>query len=238
MYALTVLRSITFNIVFWAAFIIYITLFSPIAYFSSQQFVFNYIYRPCTKYLFWCLKHICNIKYEIDGKDNLKYIKEHTPVIIGCNHQSAWETFVFALFFNELSIVIKKELLDIPIAGTYFHRLGCIPIDRTSPVMAIKSLMQSGKIAIARNENILIFPNGTRSSDDAHTEYKVGIYALYKYLNVPVVPVHVNSGKYWPRRSFIKHAGTINLEFKKPIDLGLNKEEFLEKFTNELLCKN
>lgn len=233
MSVITILRSTVFCIVFWVPFAIYITIMLPVAYFSSQQFVFKYIYRPCTRYLFLCLKYICGIKYGIDGKENLEYIKKHVPVIIGCNHQSTWETFVFSLLFDELSIVIKKELLDIPIAGTYFHRLGCIPIDRSSPINAIKSLLQSGKIAVARNENILIFPNGTRSSDDIHTEYKSGIFALYKNLNIPVIPVHVNSGKCWSRRSFVKLSGKIELEFKTPIEPGVSKDEFFNKF-----CKN
>ncbi len=230
----TIFRSTIFCLVFWSVFCIYITLMLPIAYFASQQFVFKYIYRPCTKYLFLCLKYICGIHYKIESKDNIKYIKEHTPVIIGCNHQSAWETFVFSLLFDELSIVIKKELLNLPIAGTYFHRLGCIPIDRSSPINAIKSLLHSGEISVARNQNILIFPNGTRSIDDVHTEYKSGIYAMYKHLNIPVVPVHVNSGKCWGRKSFLKYPGTIKLEFKKPIAPGLTKEEFFKDFCHSM----
>ena len=228
MYKLIIfIRSLIFSILFWPLFILYITIMLPIAYFSSQQFVFVYIYRVCAKYLLFCLKYICNINYKIE---NQEYLQNNTPIIIGCNHQSVWETFIFSLLFNELSIVIKKELLDLPIAGLYFRRLGCIPIDRSSPIVAIKTLVKSSEIAYKKKQSILIFPNGTRSIDDEHTEYKVGIYAIYKNLNLPVVPAHVDSGKCWARKSFIKNPGTITLKFYPPISSGLNKEEFMEKF--------
>lgn len=225
------LRSVLFSILFWPLFTLYITIMLPIAYFASQQFVFVYIYRVCTKYLLFCLQYICNIDYKIENKE---YLKSNTLIIIGCNHQSSWETFIFSLFFNELSIVIKKELLDIPIAGLYFRRLGCIPIDRSSPIIAIKTLVKSSDIAYKKKQNILIFPNGTRSIDDEHTEYKIGIYAIYKHLNLPVVPAHVDSGKCWAKKSFIKNPGTITLKFNKQIEQGLSKEEFMSMFNNTI----
>lgn len=229
------LRSILFNIVFWPLFILYITIMLPVAYFASQQFVFVYIYRVCTKYLLFCLKYICNINYKIE---NIEYLKSENPIIIGCNHQSAWETFIFSLLFDELSIVIKKELLDLPIAGLYFRRLGCIPIDRSNPVIAIKTLVKSSDIAYKKKQNILIFPNGTRNIDDEHTEYKVGIYAIYKHLNLPVIPVHVDSGKCWSRHSFIKNPGVITLQFNKQIQIGLSKDEFMNTFNSLINSKN
>lgn len=228
---IVLLRSVLFSILFWPLFALYITIMLPIAYFASQQFVFVYIYRVCTKYLLFCLKYICNIDYKIENKE---YLKSDTPIIIGCNHQSSWETFIFSLLFSEMSIVVKKELLDIPVAGLYFRRLGCIPVDRASPIIAIKTLVKSSDIAYIKKQNILIFPNGTRSIDDEHTEYKVGIYAIYKHLNLPVVPTHVNSGKCWARKSFIKNPGTITLKFNKPIEPGLGKEEFMSIFSNTI----
>jgi len=155
-------------------------------------------------------------------------------IIIGCNHQSAWETFVFSLLFKNLVSVVKKELLKKPIAGIYMKRLGCIPVDRESPVKAIKTLIKYSKIAYDAGKSILIFPNGTRSSDGEHTEYKSGIYAIYRSLEIPVVPAHVNSGKYWPRNSFKKNPGTIILDFKTPIYPGLSKDEFFKEFEKKL----
>ena len=228
------IRYILYPIMFWTIFVLYITILYPVVYFASQKFTTRYVYRVCTKYLLWCFRQIGHINYKLQNEEYLQYIKDNTPVIIGCNHQSAWETFIFSLYFDELSIVIKKELLDIPIAGLYFKRLGCIPIDRSKPIIAIKSLLKSSEIAIEQHQNILIFPNGTRSIDDEHTEYKSGVYAMYKHLNVPVVPVHVNSRKYCSKGLFIKLPGTITLELKKPITPGLDKKEFMGVFEERM----
>lgn len=224
------IRSILFNIIFWQFFILYIALMYPITYFCSPKATFRLSFRPVTRWLVFCLKYLAGIDHKLIGTENIP----EGQAIIGCNHQSAWETFIFSLLFDDLAIVIKKELLKKPIAGLYFNRLGCIPVDRESPVKAIKTLLKFGTEAYKRGKSILIFPNGTRASVDEHVEYKSGIYALYKSLTVPVVPAHVDSGKYWGRNSFKKVPGTIHLEFKEPIAPGLSKEEFFEEFERKM----
>jgi 1-acyl-sn-glycerol-3-phosphate acyltransferase len=126
--------------------------------------------------------------------------------------------------------VIKSELLKKPIAGLYFKRLGCIPVNRASPILAIKTLVRYGMEAHRAGNNILIFPNGTRDSTGNQAGYKSGIYAIYKEVRAPVVPVRVNSGVYWPRRSFRKIPGTITLDFKDAIMPGLSKDAFFAEF--------
>jgi 1-acyl-sn-glycerol-3-phosphate acyltransferase len=182
----------------------------------------------------FCLRRIVNIDFEIRNIERIKDTIGDSHFIIGCNHQSSWETLIFADIFDDLAVVVKKELLNIPIAGLYFRRMGCIPVDRKSPVSSIRSLLKYGKIANENNESILIFPNGTRSSVDEKAEYKSGVFSLYKSTGMPVVPVHVNSGTYWPRRSFKKTSGTIIISFKYPILPGLNKDEFFKEFEKRI----
>lgn len=224
------IRSILFNIIFYTFFILYITIMYPVTYFCSADMTLKLSYRPVTRWLLFCLKYLAKIDYKISGIENIP----SGQFIIGCNHQSAWETFIFSILFDNLAIVIKKELLNKPIAGLYFKKLGCIPIDRSSPIKAIKTLMTSGFEAYKRGNSILIFPNGTRSSSRELVEYKSGIYALYKTLQIPVIPAHVNSGEHWARNSFRKIPGTIQLDFKHPITPGLDKTEFFNKFEKEI----
>ena len=198
----------------------------PITYFCSTDMTLRLSYRPVTRWLLFCLKYLAKVDYKISGLANVPA----GQFIIGCNHQSAWETFIFSILFDNLAIVIKKELLNKPIAGLYFKKLGCIPIDRSSPIKAIKTLITSSTEAYKKGKSILIFPNGTRVSSHEQVEYKSGIYALYKNLQIPVIPVHVNSGEHWARNSFRKIPGTIQLDFKNPITPGLDKTEFFDKF--------
>lgn len=229
-----VFRSILFNLFFWPGFALYLTVSYPFIFFMNQRNTYKFGFKVVTKWLLLCLSFFVNLKYRIENISLLKETLQRGPVIIGCNHQSTWETFIFSLLFDRLSIVIKKELLKVPIAGLYFRRLLCIPIDRSSPIKAIKDLMKYGKKSVDDNISILIFPNGTRSAPEEDAEYKGGIYAMYRYLNIPVIPAHVDSGKFWPRRSFKKNPGTITLSFKVPIQPGLGKEEFMNRFKTEV----
>jgi 1-acyl-sn-glycerol-3-phosphate acyltransferase len=203
-----------------------------------MRFAMKFVYKPMARYLTFCLKYITKIDYEIKNLKLLNDILQETNIIIGCNHQSTWETFIFPLILDNFSTVIKKELLNIPIASIYFKKLDCIPVDRSSPVSAIRNLIKFGKRSIQNDRSILIFPNGTRSSVDLVVEFKSGIFALYKSLNIPVIPVNVTSGKFWARRSFLKKPGTIILDFKEPILPGLNKDKFFKKFESSLYETN
>ncbi|MDR1233836.1 MAG: 1-acyl-sn-glycerol-3-phosphate acyltransferase [Holosporales bacterium] len=207
--------------------------FYPLTLLSSRKVSLS-VSCNIAKWLTFCLKNIAKINYEIKNWDFLEKTIKQNRVVIGCNHQSSWETFIFPMLLENLSIVIKKELLSVPIAGLYCRKLGCIPVDRSSPVLAIKSLIKYGKLAVETGNNILIFPNGTRSSS-VQTDYKSGIFALYKTLNIPVIPASVNSGKFWPRRALLKFPGTITLVFHEPIQPGLDKSAFFEAFKNRMV---
>ncbi|MFN3671086.1 MAG: lysophospholipid acyltransferase family protein, partial [Bosea sp. (in: a-proteobacteria)] len=56
--------------------------------------------------------------------------------------------------------------------------------------------------------------------------YKFGVAHIYAELNVPCLPVALNSGLYWPRRKFLRRPGTIRVEIMPPIAPGLGKGEF------------
>jgi 1-acyl-sn-glycerol-3-phosphate acyltransferase len=228
------LRSALFAITFWPIFALHLTIVYPFALFRTTEFTMRFVYKLMARWLTFCLKNTVKIVYEIKNVKFLNEMLQKTNVIIGCNHQSSWETFIFPLILDNFSPVVKKELLNIPIAGIYFKKLRGIPVDRSSPVSAIRTLLKFGRQSIEDGRNILIFPNGTRNSGDSTIEYKSGIFALYKSLNIPVVPAYVNSGKYWARRSFRKKSGTITLSFKEPILPGLNKDEFFKKFESRL----
>jgi 1-acyl-sn-glycerol-3-phosphate acyltransferase len=178
----------------------------------------------------WAERHIAGITYKVLGR-------EHVPsgaCIIASKHQSAWETFKLHLLFGDPAIVLKQELLNIPIWGWYLRRSGMIPIDRGAHVRALTSMMQAAQKAAADGRKIVIFPQGTRVAPGDWRPYKNGVAALYQELQLPVVPMALNSGVLWPKHSFIKKPGTIMIEFLPPIAPGLPREEMMKLLREQL----
>ena len=164
------------------------------------------------KLLAWCV----GLSFEVRGRDNLPA----GPVIVGMKHQSAWDTFATPVIFDRPVIVLKRELGWIPFYGWYALKAGMIPIDRGAAAAAVRSMVARSARAVAERRPIIVFPEGTRTAPGAAPAYQPGIYALYRQLGLPIVPVAVNSGRYWGRRQFTKRPGRIVVEILPPIAPG------------------
>jgi 1-acyl-sn-glycerol-3-phosphate acyltransferase len=155
---------------------------------------------------------------------------EHRPgggVVYAFKHQSAWDTIVLALLVEDPMIVLKKELLAIPLFGWYLAKTGQIAVDRRGRAAALKRMLRAAAEGAARGRPIVIFPEGTRTAPGRHRPYHPGIAALYGQLGLPVVPVALNSGFFWARRSFVKRPGLVTVEFLPAIAPGLSRRDFL-----------
>jgi len=186
----------------------------------------------------WVEKQL-GLRFRVLGRENLP---PKGAYIVASKHQSAWETFKMHVLLHDPAVVLKRELLRIPLVGWYMNLSGSIPIDRGSPAKAIRKMTAGARKAAAEGRPIVIFPEGTRAAVGQTRPYKSGIAALYQELNVPIVPLALNSGLLWPRNSFIKKRGTITVEFLPPIPPGLPRDEMmrrlreaLETATNKLL---
>lgn len=177
----------------------------------------------------WGLKNFVGIDYKIEGN------MLDTPAIYASRHESTWETVLFFIIFSANPIVLKKELTTIPLFGGFLKKMQMLPVDRQHGAESIKSLIRQSKITFSKNENLVIFPEGTRKKTGEFSDINIsGIYALYKTNNVPVVPITLNSGIFWPRRSFLKYKGTVTVKFLEPILPGLDKNKFSEVFNNAI----
>jgi len=121
--------------------------------------------------------------------------------------------------------VLKRELLRIPFYGWFLWKATAIPIDRGAGAGALRKMAAAARPVLADGRPILIFPEGTRKKPGAAPDYKPGVAGLYGILDVPCVPVALNSGVYWT--GFLKRPGTIVLEFLEPIAPGLKREAFM-----------
>jgi 1-acyl-sn-glycerol-3-phosphate acyltransferase len=169
------------------------------------------------------LRITCLLTHRLDGLGNMP----SGPVIIAAKHQSTWETLAFALLFPNAAIILKRELLFIPVVGWAMARAGHIGVERGDGAKALRGLVRQAKAALAEGRSLLIYPEGTRTPVGSQPPYQVGTAALYRQLGVPVVPVALNSGVFWGRRKFIKWPGVIDVEVLPAIPPGLDRKAFM-----------
>ena len=178
--------------------------------------------------------HLClsivPISFSIEGD-----IAKSKQVIYAAKHQSAWETLILYWQLDSPIVVLKKELLLIPIVGKLMKRAGCISVDRSARMRALKKLQQEALSAKRTGRSILIFPQGTRvdPSDNA-IPYQIGVFSLYQTLSIPVIPIALNSGRYWLNKKFLKNPGIIDVIFMSPIKIGLPRKEFMAKLKSDI----
>ena len=172
----------------------------------------------------WALKLLVGLNFEIRGSENIV----NGAAIYSCKHQSAWDTYFFYLLFSDPSYVLKKELVRIPVWGWMARKCAAISIDRDGGIRALKTLVREVKQRLSDNRPVIIFPEGTRTQPGVQQPYHPGISALYLQCDAPVIPVALNSGLFWGRRSYRKEAGRIVIEFLPAISPGMKRKPFME----------
>jgi 1-acyl-sn-glycerol-3-phosphate acyltransferase len=171
------------------------------------------------------LKWVVGITYTVKGDEN----RPEGPCLIVANHQSAGETIAFLVLFPEVAIVTKQELLSVPIVSWFLRLSPMIIIDRDSGTRAIRKMMDEGAVALEQGRPVLIFPEGTRSDHLARIEFKRGVELLYARLGHPVLPVALNSGRYWSSDRKVMRAGEIAVSFLPPIEAGMPPQAAMKR---------
>lgn len=188
-------------------------LLTPLAW----LFPLKYRYPATTlwnRFNLWWLEVTCGVQYQVLGRENIPC---EGAFIIMANHQSTWETFALPCIFpQQLSWVLKQELLKIPFFGWGLRLLRPIAINRSAGKAAVKQISQQGKALLQEGISIVIFPEGTRVSPEETVPFKIGGAILASHSGYPVIPVAHNAGKFWRRHSWIKYPGTITVSIGKP----------------------
>lgn len=201
--------------------------------FPNRKKLFDIAASCWCKFILLTLKITTGIDYKILGKEK---IQENRPYIIVAKHESTWETLIMHTIIKPSPIyILKKELLLIPFFGWVLKLADKIAIDRKGGAKSIKKILKESKEYIKDGHSIIIFPQGTRVPFNSATEtypYKTGFIALIKEMGIDILPVALNSGKYWSKKQFLKYPGTITMEFMDPI-----KYEDIKKMTKDELLK-
>jgi 1-acyl-sn-glycerol-3-phosphate acyltransferase len=226
--AAAIARSVVFNFCLWSW--TAIMLLAALPWLASPPRFLLAHSRVWMRGIQFLLATIVGLEYEVRGGA----AAPERAAIFAFKHQSAWETLAIHLLVDGAAIVLKRELTQIPLFGWTLMHAGMIRIDRQGGPRALRGLIEGGRAALARGAPIVIFPEGTRVAPGARRDYQPGVAALYRHLDCPVVPVALNSGVFWGRRSFVKRPGRIVIEFLPPIAPGLTREAFMAELHERL----
>jgi 1-acyl-sn-glycerol-3-phosphate acyltransferase len=221
-------RSLPFNFLFYLTTTLYVVLGSPLL-FAPRRWAMAALANHA-RFELWLLKTIVGTKLDVRGREKLP----DGPCLVAAKHQSAWETFALIPLFRDPAYLMKRELFWIPFHGWFSRKFEMIPVDRDKGPAALRRMLREAKKRIADGREIIIFPEGTRRAPGAPPDYKTGIVLLYEALGVPCVPLALNSGVFWPRRSLERRPGTIVVEFLDPIPPGLPKGEFIKRLIDAI----
>jgi len=224
-----VLRSLVFNVAFYANLIVQMIVWTPY-YFLSPRHRAWFVPKFWSRTSMWLHERLAGTRAAITGLENLP----EGSFILAPKHQSFWDAIAFLPYIDDPLYILKRELTWIPVFGWYVMKMRMIPVDRGSRAKALKAVVAATKEELARNpRQLIIYPEGTRRAPGDEPAYKYGIVELYTRLGLPVVPVAHVAGLYWPRRVFMRYPGTIRARFLPAIPPGLGKEEFMSRLIGE-----
>ena len=218
------IKSLIFNIFLYSGIILVFILAIP-TLFLPNKFTL-YCGKFLAYYIILILRLFLNTKVVFHGLEKKKKIKKY---FVASAHQSMFETFVLQAPLNFPVFILKKELLRIPLFGWYLKKIGSIEIVReTTTKENLNFFDKIKKTILKHNRPLLIFPQGTRVKFNDRSPFKKGVGRIYDTLKLPCIPVALNSGKIWPKNSFIKYPGDIHISFLEPIEPGLEKHVFVK----------
>jgi 1-acyl-sn-glycerol-3-phosphate acyltransferase len=217
------LRSLLFNVLFYLVFIFLMIVAIPTLVLPLHAlFAVAGWWARASIFL---MRVVCDIKVEFRGVERIP----KGPLIVASKHQSMWETFALLQFFDQPIFILKRELTWIPVFGLFLVKSRMIAINRKAGGRALIEMTRRAARVVRSGRQLVIFPEGTRRPPGAPPQYKSGVGQIYVECGVPCLPVALNSGLFWPRRTFMRYPGTLVVEFLDPLQPGLSRDEFLAR---------
>ncbi len=173
--------------------------------------------------IMWLARNVAGVHHRTIGAEHIP----DGPCIIGAQHQSSYETYRIFLELRQPVLVLKRELIWIPLIGWYMGRGGMVPVDRGAGASAMRKMLRSTDAALARGDQVVIFPEGSRIPMGVQAPYRPGIAAIYSHCKVPLIPMALNSGPLWGKSRVLKLPGTITFQFLPALPADLRKNELL-----------
>ena len=216
-------RSVVFNIAFYLNTALWLIAALPTFFLPYRAIL--WVAKTWGRVNVWLLHAICGLESEFRYRERIP----RGPLIVAAKHQSAWETFALLALFDDPTFILKRELQWIPLFGWFTIKGRMVPVDRGGGAQALADMAERVRNELAQGRQIIIFPEGTRRPAGAEPRYKFGVAHLYAACGVPCLPVALNSGLFWPRRSIRRLPGTVVAEMLDPIPPGMDRDAFFAK---------
>ncbi len=217
-----ILRSILFNIAFYINLIAMMVVMTPPYFLLPRKKAF-WVAKTWVRMSHWLLAKIVGTTFEIEGMENMP----EGSCIFAPKHQSFWDAYALLPLLDDPFYILKRELTWIPLFGWYLKKQRMVPVDRKARGKVMTVVMEKTKAEMQAGRQLIIYPEGTRRAPGAPPEYKYGIARLYRDLSVPVVPVVMHPGLFWPRRKFIRYPGHFKVQILPAIAPGMEPDAFL-----------
>ena len=218
-----VFRSVLFNTLFYLNLILQMIIMTP-AYFLLPRKKAYGVAKNWARSNHWLFDKVVGTTFEIEGLEN---IPADGGYIFAPKHQSFWDAYALLPWLDDPFYILKRELTWIPLFGWYLKKQRMVPVDRSARGKVMAAVMQRTKEEMNSGRQLIIYPEGTRRPPGATPEYKYGIARLYRDLQVPVVPVVMHPGLFWPRRKFIRYPGHFKVRILPAIAPGMDPDAFL-----------
>ncbi len=212
------IRSTIFNIAFYGFTALACILCLPCLFLPKKQAMLAvriFVYGTHT-----IEKYILGLDYEVRGRENLP---KSSSFIVAAKHESPYETTKLNILFDDPAIVLKRELLRIPLWGRFLAKVEPIAIDRSAGKEAMEQIIEGAKRVRDQGRPIVIFPQGTRVypwQTTAERPYRPGVARTAQAAELPIIPMALNSGMFWPRKSWLKHPGKVVFEVPAAAEHG------------------
>jgi 1-acyl-sn-glycerol-3-phosphate acyltransferase len=222
------IRSLIFNIAFYANLVLH--LLAGLVALVLPRSVTVLIVKSWGHTSLWLLRVICDLKIEVRGREKIPA----GGILVASKHQSIWETFMLPILFADPVFIVKRELMWIPVFGWMAVKTRAVPVNRAGGARAMVTMLQQARLRIEELRQIVIFPEGTRRAVGAEPVYKVGVARMYTTLGVACLPVALNAGLFWPRRTFMRYPGTVVVDILDPIPPGLDARTFFDRMQSDI----
>ena len=222
------IRNIIFFLFFYLGIISISILFIPTLLFPKKGVQFGG--RLMGVWTSICLKLFLGVNITVKGLENIPREKKYFVV---CSHQSMFETFYLQTIFESSVFILKKELMKIPLFGSYLKKMGCVSIDRdkiSKENLGFTGLVE--KVLNDKRNTLIIFPQGTRKDYKDRSKFKKGFARIYNDFQINCLPIAINSGKTWPKSSLLKSKQNITVSILKSFGPGQDIEKFSMEVEN------